>query len=389
MDEKDGSGLRAQLIGGARRLVVKLGSSLLAPEGTEVRTERLDALAAQVAELDAQGREVVLVSSGAIASGMRLLKLSRRPDAVEEKQALAAVGQPDLMRAYAKAFERHGLFTGQVLLTTDDILTRKRFLNARKGLLALLARGVVPIVNENDMVAVDEIRLGDNDLLSAHVAVLVQADALILLTDVDGLHTGKPGAEGVRRLDVVEAVTPEVKRMAGRASGSGVGSGGMQTKVQAAEQVTRAGHAVLVARGTEERILLRAVAGEAVGTLFLPAGTRMPARKRWLAFGVRTHGAIVVDAGARTALVTGGKSLLPRGIQRVVGDFARDEAVSLQGPDGAEFARGLTAYSAGEVGRIKGLAAKDIAKTLGFTRGDEVVHRDRMVLLAGEGRGTS
>jgi len=390
VDERDGTGLRARLLGGAKRLVVKLGSSLLAPEGSGLRTERLDALAAQVAELHAQGREVVLVSSGAIASGMRLLKLDRRPEAVEEKQALAAVGQPDLMRAYAEAFGHHGLFTGQVLLTTDDILARKRFLNARKGLLALLARGVVPIVNENDMVAVDEIRLGDNDLLSAHVAVLVQADALILLTDVDGLHTGRPGSDaGARRLDIVEAVTPEVKRMAGRASGSGVGSGGMQTKVQAAEQVTRAGHAVLIARGTEERILLRAVGGEAVGTLFLPAGTRMPSRKRWLAFGVKTHGAIVVDAGARAALVTGGKSLLPKGIQRVVGAFGRDEAVSLEGPDGVEFARGLAAYSAEEVGRIKGLPAKEIAKALGYTRGDEVVHRDRMVLLTGEGRSPS
>ena len=385
MDDADGSALRARLLGGARRLVVKLGSSLLAPEGRGVRTERLASLAAQVAELHAQDREVVLVSSGAIASGMRLLKLARRPEAVEEKQALAAIGQPDLMRAYAESFAPHRLFTAQVLLTSDDLLARKRFLNARKGLLALLARGVVPIVNENDMVAVDEIRLGDNDLLSAQVAVLVHADVLVLLTDVDGLHTGRPGADaGARRVDTVVAVTAEIRRMAGQTPGSGVGSGGMQTKVRAADQVTRAGHAVLIARGTDDRLLLRAVAGEPVGTLFLPAGTKMPSRKRWLAFGVKPRGAIVVDAGARVALVTGGKSLLPKGIQRVTGGFGRDEAVSLQGPDGAEFARGLSAYAADEVARIKGRPASEIAKVLGASRGDEVVHRDRLVLLPKE-----
>jgi glutamate 5-kinase len=385
-DEQASSTVRARVLGGAKRLVVKLGSSLLAPEGTGVRADRLAGLAAQVAELRAQGREVVLVSSGAIASGMRLLKLARRPDSVEEKQALAAVGQPDLMRAYAEAFAKHGLVTAQVLLTQDDLLTRKRFQNARKGLLALLGRGIVAIVNENDMVAVDEIRLGDNDLLSAHVAVLVNADALILLTDVDGLHTGRPGRDaGATRIDVVAAVTAEIRKMAGHASGTGVGSGGMSTKVQAAEQVTRAGHAALIARGTDDRILLRAVAGEPVGTLFLPAGARMPARKRVLAFGVKTHGVIVVDAGARTALVTGGKSLLPKGVVRATGGFKRDEAVSLQGPDGAEFARGLAGYSAEEVNRIKGLAASEIAKVLGVSRGDEVVHRDRLVLLTREG----
>jgi len=381
-DGANSAQVRASLLGGAKRLVVKLGSSLLAPEGTSVRTERLSALAAQVAELHAQGREVVLVSSGAIASGMRLLGLAHRPAAVEEKQALAAVGQPELMRAYAEAFARHRLFTAQVLLTSDDIMARKRFLNARKGLLALLARGVVPIVNENDMVAVDEIRLGDNDLLSAHVAVLVHADVLVLLTDVDGLHTGRPGRDaGARRLDVVEAVTAEIRKMAGQTPGSGVGSGGMLTKVRAADQVTKAGHAVLIARGTDTQVLLRAVAGEALGTFFLPAGTKMPSRKRWLAFGVKPRGAIVVDAGARAALVTGGKSLLPKGIQRVTGSFRRDEPVSLQGPDGVEFARGLPAYSADEVARIKGRPASDIGKVLGVSRGDEVVHRDRMVLL--------
>ncbi len=278
---KDDQTVRERLLGGAKRLVVKLGSSLLAPEGIEVHREWLNTLAGQVAELKRSGKEIVLVSSGAIASGMRLLKLKRRPEAVEEKQALAAVGQPELMRAYAEVFGHHGLQVAQVLLTQDDILARRRFLNARNALLVLLRRGVIPIINENDVVAVDEIRMGDNDLLSAHVALLTNADALVILTDSDGLYNGHPGKDpAATRIETVETITPEIRRMAGYAPGSAVGSGGMRTKVKAAEAVTSAGHAVLIARGTDERVLIRAVNGESLGTLFLPAGRRMPARKQ-------------------------------------------------------------------------------------------------------------
>jgi glutamate 5-kinase len=235
------------------------------------------------------------------------------------------------------------------------------------------------------MVAVDEIRMGDNDLLSAYVAHLTEADALIILTDVDGLHDGRPGrGSAASRLDMVEAVTPEIRRLAGRRPGSAVGSGGMLTKIRAAEMVTKAGHAVLIARGTDERVLVRAVKGEPLGTLFMPSGRRMPSRKRWLAFGVKTLGAIVVDAGARTALLERGKSLLPRGVVGVSGTFEKGDPVAIEDASGREFGRGLAEYSSGELERIKGLSGGDIGKTLGFTRGDEVVHRDHMVLLSGE-----
>lgn len=377
----DAAALRQQLLGGARRLVVKLGSSLLAPEGVGLRAERLASLADQVAALRSRGARIVLVSSGAIASGMRLLKLRRRPAGLVEQQALAAVGQPELMRAYAEAFARHGLTVAQVLLTADDLNDRRRFVNTRKALAALLARGVVPIVNENDLVAIEDLRMGDNDLLSAQVAILAQADVLILLTDVDGLHTGRPGTPGAARLDVVPELTAEIRRFAGEGAGSEVGSGGMPTKLRAADQVTRAGHAALIARGADRDVLVRAVTGESVGTLFLPAGARMPAAKRWLAFNVRLKGAVHVDAGARAALLAKGVSLLPRGVVKVVGDFRRGAAVSVAGPDGQEFGRGVANYSAEELTAIRGLPARDIARTLGYTRGDEVIHRNRLVLL--------
>lgn len=373
---------RAKLLGGAARLVVKLGSNLLAPAGAGVKLDLVKSLAGQVAALRREGREVVLVSSGAIASGMRVLGLKRRPEAVEDKQALAAVGQPELMRQYAEAFAPLGIPVAQVLLVSDDILARRRFLNARKALRALLSRGVLPVANENDTVAVDEIRVGDNDTLSAHVALLTDADALVILTDVDGLYDGNPARDrGAKRLGVVAEITPEIRKLAGRGAGSAVGVGGMQTKVQAAEMLTSAGRAVVIARGTDEDVLARIVRGEDVGTLFLPAARRMSSRKRWLAFGVRTRGAVVVDAGARAALEKRGKSLLPRGVVRVEGTFGAGDAVALKDCDGQEFGRGLAGYSAEEISRIAGRAAGEIAAILGESRGDEVVHRDNLVLL--------
>jgi len=264
--------LRARWLGRARRLVVKVGSNLLAPGGKGVRPERLRALADQVARLRRQGRDVVIVSSGAIASGMRLLPASRRSANMVEKQALAAVGQPELMRAYAEAFSRRRLVVAQVLVTRDDLHVASRRANARRTLLALLRHGVVPIVNENDTVAVEEIRMGENDMLSAHVTGLTAADALVILTDVDGLFDGHPGRQRTaRRIDVVRRITPEVRRRAGHGAGSAVGTGGMRTKLEAAARVTRAGRPVLIARGTDRNVLVRALRGESVGTLFLPS----------------------------------------------------------------------------------------------------------------------
>jgi len=375
---------REAVFSSAKRVVVKIGSSLLAPEGTRVRASRLWDFAAQVAGLRKSGREVIIVSSGAIASGMRLLGMKSVPSQVEQKQALAAIGQPDLMQAYAKAFGEKGLKVAQILLTQDDLRERKRFGNARAALEALLKRGVVPIVNENDVVAVDEIRMGDNDTISALVALLCGADLLVLLTDVDGLFRGDPRKDaGAERVPVVDRITPEVRKWAGVRPGSAVGSGGMPTKLRAAAMVTRAGHAVLIARGTDSGVLTRAFRGEDCGTLFLPAGSRMPDHKRWLAFGVRPSGSVIVDAGARNALTTGGKSLLPKGITRIAGEFRQGDAVSVLDEDGIEFARGVTSYSSKEINLIKGLSTRDIEGKLGVKRADEVIHRDRMVLLEG------
>jgi len=270
---------RRKWLGGARRLVVKIGSSLLAPASGAERRARLRALAAQIAALRRDGREVVLVSSGAIASGMRLLGVRRRPAGVVAQQALAGIGQPELMRAYAEAFAPHRLRVAQVLVTRDDIRDPRRRRNARHALRELLRRGTVPVVNENDTVAVEEIRMGENDVLSAYVTLLADADALVLLTDVDGLLDGRPGNGGAR-VGVVRAVTAAVRRLAGRGAGSAVGTGGMRTKLEAAGLATRAGHAALIARGSLPRVLQRALAGEDVGTLFPPAGRRLSHRER-------------------------------------------------------------------------------------------------------------
>jgi len=376
---------RTALFASAKRVVVKVGSSLLAPEGTAVRRERVLSIAAQVADLCRGGKEVIIVSSGAIASGMRLLGLRQKPSAVEQKQALAAIGQPELMQAWGEAFGKRGLKVAQVLLTRDDLLARKRYHNARKALEAMLERGVIPVVNENDAVAVEEIRMGDNDSLSALVTLMCGADLLVLLTDVDGLHRGDPRREAAaERVEVVEKITSEVRRWAGARAGSDVGSGGMPTKLEAAGMVTQAGHAALVARGTDKDILIRAFRGEAVGTLFLPAGSRMSSHEGWLAFGVKPAGTVVVDAGARAAIEGRGKSLLPKGVVRITGGFSAGDAVAIEDERGVVFARGIAGYSAEELSRIRGLDTRDIAKVLGAGRDGEVVHRDRMVLLEGK-----
>ena len=265
-----GRALRRRHLAAARRIVVKIGSSLLAPGGRGVRRDWVRALCAQVADLRRRRREVVLVSSGAIATGRGLLGVARRPGSVAERQALAAVGQPELMRAWAEGFRRFRIPVAQVLLTRDDLTTARRRAHARRALAALLAHGVVPVVNENDIVAVEEIRMGDNDLLSAHVARFVAADALVILSDVDGLYVGPPRA-GAARMDIVRRVTPTVRGWAGRGPGSAVGSGGMRTKLDAAARATREGVPVVIARGTDRQILTRVMAGDSVGTLFLPS----------------------------------------------------------------------------------------------------------------------
>lgn len=364
-----------------KRLVVKVGSGLISSSSAGLDPERLDRLADEIAGLVKGGREVVLVSSGAILSGMARLGLTRRPRSIPEKQATAAVGQAALMWHYEQAFGRSGIRVAQVLLTQEDISDRPRYLNARNTLLVLLGFGVLPVVNENDTVAVEEIKVGDNDNLAALVAHLVDADLLVLLTDVDGLYTGDPQRDpDARRLEIVEAVTEEIQRLAWDADGQ-VSVGGMGTKLQAAQKVTSSGIPMVIASGREPGMLPRVLRGEPVGTYFAPRGDRLAARKRWIAFAVPPQGRLTVDAGARAALAERGKSLLPSGVVDVEGEFHAGEVVSLALADGKEFARGLTNYDAVELRKIRGAKTSALEELLGYRSFDEVIHRDNLVLL--------
>ncbi len=377
-----------------RRAVVKIGSRVLAGgQATGVDATRIAALADEVLSLAARGVETVVVSSGAIACGVRRLGLAERPDDLPRLQAAAAAGQIALMRLYEEAFSARGRVAAQVLLTHADVADRRRFLNARGTLRALLDLGAVPIVNENDTVATAEIRFGDNDNLSADVAAMVEADLLVLLTDVEGLHEADPRANpGARRVPVVRDVLREAAPKAGgTAAGNGpgggagggrVGTGGMATKVEAARKAAENGIATVVADGKRRDILEAIFRGDDVGTLFLPraAPRRLPARKHWIAFTLKPRGALVVDDGARAAIVERGKSLLASGVRAVDGGFARGEAVAVRDAAGTEVARGLAAYDADDLRRIAGRRSDEIKSVLGFTYG-EVVHRDDLVVL--------
>ena len=364
-----------------KRLVVKVGSGLISAPGQGLLPDRIGALADELAALAKDGREVVVVSSGAIASGMARLGLTQRPRSIPEKQAAAAVGQSALMWHYEQAFARHGIRVAQVLVTQEDISARPRYLNARNTLQVLLRFRVVPVVNENDTVAVEEIKVGDNDNLAALVAHLIDADLLVILTDVDGLYTGDPRVDPeARRLETVDAVTEEIERLVWDADGQ-VSVGGMSTKLEAARKVTSSGIPMVIASGRVPGTLRRVLRGEPLGTYFVPRGDRLAGRKRWIAFAVPPQGRLTVDAGARSALVERGKSLLPSGVVEVEGEFHAGEVVSLSAADGKEFARGLTNYDAAELRKIQGAKTKDIEERLGYKSFDEVIHRDNLVLL--------
>ena len=364
-----------------KRLVVKVGSGLISAPGQGLLPDRIGALADELAALTKDGREVVVVSSGAIASGMARLGLTQRPRSIPEKQAAAAVGQSALMWHYEQAFARHGIRVAQVLVTQEDISARPRYLNARNTLQVLLRFRVVPVVNENDTVAVEEIKVGDNDNLAALVAHLIDADLLVILTDVDGLYTGDPRVDPeARRLETVDAVTEEIERLVWDADGQ-VSVGGMSTKLEAARKVTSSGIPMVIASGRVPGTLRRVLRGEPLGTYFVPRGDRLAGRKRWIAFAVPPQGRLTVDAGARSALVERGKSLLPSGVVEVEGEFHAGEVVSLSAADGKEFARGLTNYDAAELRKIQGAKTKDLEERLGYKSFDEVIHRDNLVLL--------
>jgi glutamate 5-kinase len=364
-----------------KRLVVKIGSSLITRPGVGADPDRIDALATEIARVR-EGREIVLVTSGAIATGAARLTLAERPRSIPEKQAAAAVGQSALMWHYEASFKRHGIAVGQVLLTAQDISDRARYLNARNTLLALLGFDVLPIVNENDTVAVEEIKVGDNDNLSALVASLIDADLLVLLTDVDGLYTADPARDaGARKLDTVTAVTADIERLAW-ARGSEVSVGGMATKLQAAHKAAAAGIPMVIGSGREPGVLARVLAGEAVGTYFAPRADRLTARKRWIAFAVPPQGQLTVDAGALSALTHHGKSLLPSGLVGVQGEFAAGDVVAVaDDTERREFARGLVNFDADELRRIQGAKTREIEARLGYKAVDEVIHRDNLVIL--------
>jgi len=362
-----------------RRIVVKVGTSTLIRDG-QLQADRFDLLAEQIARLASEGREVVLVSSGAIAVGSARLGWRQPGRSIPEKQAAAAVGQIGLVERYQGRFARHGRMVAQVLLTAHGLQERERFLNARHTLNELLKLGVVPIVNENDTVATEEIRFGDNDNLSATVVSLVAAGLLILLTDVEGFYERPPvpGEPAPPLLSFIPRISEEVQAAA-RGSDSAFGRGGMLTKLQAAATAASSGAATLIADGSRPDTLLRAAAGEPVGTL-VQAGERLASRKHWLAFTARTRGELVLDEGATRALRERGMSLLPAGIVEVRGRFRIGDSVQCLDPQGREVARGLCAYAAEEVVRIKGLATREIEAVLGYSNGDAVIHRDDLVL---------
>ncbi len=362
-----------------RRIVVKVGSSLLVDhEGSRLHAEWLSALAEDLAELYAEKRDLLVVSSGAIALGRAVLHLPPGPLRLEDSQAAAAVGQIALARTWAEVLGRHRITAGQVLVTLQDTEERRRYLNARSTIEKLLEWRAVPVINENDTVATNEIRYGDNDRLAARVATMASADLLVLLSDVDGLYDAPPGSgRDAKFVPLIERITPEIEAMAGTA-GSELSRGGMQTKIEAGKIATGGGTHMVIASGRVAHPL-KAIAAGARCSWFLTPANPVTARKKWIAGSLEPKGTLTIDAGAVAAL-RNGRSLLPAGVIRIDGAFARGDAVIIRGPDGAEVARGLIAYDAGDAERIKGRSSADILSILGFGGRTEMVHRDHLVV---------
>jgi glutamate 5-kinase len=369
---------RRSSLSGTSRLVVKVGSGVLTRGGVGLHPRVLARLAAEICALAEGGREVVLVSSGAIAAGSHRLGFAARPTDLALKQAAAAVGQSHLIWMWERSFARHGRRAAQILLTREDLASRQRFLNARHTLFELLKLGAIPVINENDSVAVEEIRFGDNDHLSALVTNLAEADLLVILTDIDGLYDRDPRQHpGAKRIASVDSET--IQAQTGGPSGFGVG--GMRSKVEAARQAAAYGVPTVIASGRRAGALQAILAGEEVGTWVRPRARALGSRKHWIAFTLTPAGSLLVDAGAERALRRGGKSLLATGVRALRGTFGVGDCVAIAAEDGRVFARGMVSYSSVEIDRIKGLRSADIEKTLGYRNGDAVVHRDDLVLL--------
>ncbi len=364
-----------------QRVIVKVGSSLVTNEGRGLDHAAIAKWADQIAQLRRMGKQVVLVSSGAVAEGMLRLGFERRPVAIHELQACAAVGQMGLAQIYETSFRAHDLRTAQVLLTHADLADRERYLNARSTLFTLLELGVVPVINENDTVVTDEIKFGDNDTLGALVANLIEADALIILTDQRGLYTSDPRKNPEATfVHEAKAGDPALEAMAGGA-GSGIGSGGMLTKILAARRAASSGAHTVIAWGREEQVLVRLAEGEAIGTQLSAQTARLTARKQWMADHLKTAGQVTLDAGAVQKLLSEGKSLLPIGVTAVGGEFGRGDVITCVDPEGTPVARGMSNYASTEVRRIMRKPSSEIAAILGYVEEVELIHRDNLVLL--------
>lgn len=379
MEKETGFFVKPELI------VVKVGTSTLTHSTGKLDLRQMEKLVRDLADLANQGKKPVLVSSGAVGAGVGRLGFTQRPRTLREKQAVAAVGQGILLQMYEKLFAEYGWIVAQVLLTRDDFSDRRRYLNISHTFSQLLEFGVIPIVNENDTTAVEELKFGDNDSLAALVAGAVDADLLIILSDIDGLYNDNPRSNPqAERISLIKEITPEIEALAGGA-GSALGTGGMGAKIQAAKICTNYGIPMVIANGSEEGVLHRIIEGQEVGTLFLPHENKLRGKKKWIAYGSAIQGQLVIDAGAAKALLSGGKSLLPIGITQVSGTFDAGAAVSVFGPDGRELARGITNYSSTELELIKGKKSGDIEAVLGYKDYDEAIHRDNLVLWENSG----
>jgi glutamate 5-kinase len=379
--KKDILTLKKELLGEVRRVVIKVGSSVLTAGGDDLHRGVFRKLAKSISSLKEGGYDIIIVSSGAIAAGRKSLTCVDKPANIPQKQASAAIGQVRLMRNYEECFNTYQQKTAQVLLTHDALSDRQKFLNARNTLFTLLQCGIIPIINENDSVVVDEIKFGDNDILSALVTNLVDADLLLVLTDRDGLLARDPQHhKNASLIKVVEEITPKIEELA-KSTTSKLGTGGMLSKIDAAKKASLYGIPTIVVNGNTGDIIEKVFTGEEVGTFFLPGETRLSSRKHWIAFNLQAKGTLIVDDGAKKAIVEGGKSLLSSGLVDVKGFFEFGDAVKCVDTHGLEFARGLVNYKAAEVMKLKGIHSRDIEKVLGYKYYDEIIHRDDLVVF--------
>ncbi|MFH0772233.1 MAG: glutamate 5-kinase [Candidatus Omnitrophota bacterium] len=369
--------MRDNFLSNLKLIVVKAGTSVFSSKAHPIERQAITALVRQICAIMDEGVKVVLVSSGAIGAGMNLLQMRSRPKLLPKLQAVAAIGQSQLMKAYDEDFNANAKMAAQVLLTRDDLENRKRYLNAKNTINSILEYGAIPVINENDTVSVEEIKFGDNDTLAALVTNLIGADLLIILSDVDGLYRDFGKGE---LIDTVKEVNAEIEEL-GRGTDKETSVGGMTTKIRAAKMLTGSGIPVIVANGKTENILVKIVNKEKAGTLFIPRLNKMPAKKRWIAFSAAPRGSIMVDSGATQALSAGDKSLLPSGIIGAEGEFDAGDIILIKEARKKVFARGLTNYSSREIEKIKGLKSKEIQTKLGYKYYDEVIHKDNLVII--------